>query len=120
MNLGVVGKTAEDKTASFLRKNGYKVIKRNYSCRFGEIDIIAEKGQFIVFVEVKARKENGLLSHLEAVTPQKIHRIMLTAERYIAKTENTLQPRFDIAQVTVKEDENGNSTYSLRYLENAF
>ena len=120
MNLGVIGKTAEDKTVSFLRKNGYRVIKRNYSCRFGEIDIIAEKGEFIVFVEVKARKENGIVSPLEAVDSAKLQRIMLTAEDYISKTECQAQPRFDIAQVTVKEVENGKISYSLHYLENAF
>ena len=120
MNLGEVGKTAEDKTASFLRKNGYKVIKRNYSCRFGEIDIIAEKGDYIVFVEVKARKQNSIVSPLEAVDTVKIQRIMLTADDYIFKTQCELQPRFDIAQITVKEDENRKTAYSLRYLENAF
>ncbi len=120
MNLGKVGKTAEDKTVSFLRKNGFSVIKRNYSCRFGEIDIIAEKGGFIVFIEVKARKENGIVSPLEAVDSWKMQRIILTAEDYISKTGCELQPRFDIAQVTVAEKENGKIGYSLRYLENAF
>ena len=120
MNLGEIGKTAEDKTASFLRKNGFKVIKRNYYCRFGEIDIIAEKGGYIVFVEVKARKENSLLSPLEAVDNRKIKKIKLTANSYIAKSGCTLNPRFDIAQVTVKYKENGDAAYSLHYLENAF
>ena len=120
MNLVKIGKTAEDKTVLFLRKNGFSVIKRNYSCRFGEIDIIAEKDGFIVFVEVKARKENSLVSPLEAVDSAKLQRIMLTAEDYISKTECELQPRFDIAQVTVKEKQSGEIAYSLRYLENAF
>ena len=47
MNIGRVGKSGEDMVAAFLRKNGYKIAKRNYSCRFGEIDIIAERnGKF--------------------------------------------------------------------------
>ena len=120
MNLGKIGKTAEDKTAAYLRKNGFKVIKRNYSCRFGEIDIIAEKGEFIVFVEVKARKQNSIVSPLEAVDSKKFQRIMLTAEDYISKTNCELQPRFDIAQVTVSEKAEGEIYYSLHYLENAF
>jgi len=119
MNLGVLGKTAEDKTVAFLRNNGFKVIKRNYSCRFGEIDIIAEKGEFIVFVEVKARKQNSMISPLEAVDSSKQQRIMLTAEDYITKTRCELQPRFDIAQITVKEKIDGEVVYSLHYLENA-
>ncbi len=120
MNLGKVGKTAEDKTASYLRKNGYKVIMRNYYCRFGEIDIIAEKGDCIIFVEVKARKENSLVSPLEAVDSTKAQKIILTAENYISKTGCELQPRFDVAQVTLKEKENGEIGYSLKYLEDAF
>ncbi len=120
MNLGVVGKTAEDKTTAFLRKNGYKVIKRNYSSRFGEIDIISEKQGFIVFTEVKARRQNSMVSPLEAVDTAKAQRIMLTAEEYIIKTYCELQPRFDIAEVTVTEKPNGEMSYSLHYIENAF
>lgn len=120
MNLGEIGKTAEDKTVAFLRKNGFKVIKRNYSCRFGEIDIIAEKGKFIVFVEIKARKENNIVSPAQAVDGDKMQRIMLTANDYMYKTFCELQPRFDIARVTVKEAENGKLTYSLHYTQNAF
>ena len=120
MNLGATGKTAEDKTAAFLRKNGYKIIKRNYSCRFGEIDIIAETGGFIVFVEVKARRENALVSPIEAVDRAKVNRIILTAQDYISKTGCELQPRFDIAQVTVSEDQTGRKKYALNYMSNAF
>lgn len=120
MNLGVIGKTAEDKTAAFLRKNGYKVIKRNHSCRFGEIDIIAEYKEYIVFVEVKARKADSIVTPAEAVDGYKAQRIMLTAGDYISKTYCSLQPRFDIAEVTVTEDKNGEQKYSLHYIANAF
>lgn len=120
MNLGATGKTAEDRTAAFLRKNGYKVIKRNYSCRFGEIDIISEKDEYIIFTEVKARKENSLVSPIEAVDRAKRQRIMLTAEDYITKTRTELPPRFDVAEVTVCEKADKSVVYSLHYLENAF
>lgn len=120
MNLGATGKNAEDRTAAFLRKNGYKVIKRNYSCRFGEIDIISEKGEYIIFTEVKARKENSLVSPAEAVDKTKQQRIMLTAEDYISKTRTELQPRFDVAEITVREEADKRVSYSLHYIENAF
>mgnify|MGYP003509397425 CR=1 FL=1 len=55
MNIGKTGANGETRVASFLRKQGYKILNRNYSCRFGEIDIIAEKDGFIVFVEVKTK-----------------------------------------------------------------
>ena len=52
MNIGKIGKSGEDRTAAFLRKRGFAIIKRNYQCRFGEIDIIAEDREYIIFVEV--------------------------------------------------------------------
>ena len=58
MNIGESGKFGEDKAAEYLRKKGYGIIRRNFSCRFGEIDIIAENAGFLVFAEVKLRKNN--------------------------------------------------------------
>ncbi len=120
MNLGEYGKTAESKTAAFLRKRGYAVIKRNYSCRFGEIDIIAEKGEYIVFVEVKARSTDSIVSPKEAVDAVKRQKILLTAKDYITKTETELQPRFDVADVRISKTEDGRTVYSLNYITNAF
>ena len=120
MNIGKIGKSGEDRVAAFLRSKGYKTVKRNYSCRFGEIDIIAETQEYIVFVEVKTRKVNSLVSGVEAVDVRKRQRIMLTANDYILKTECELQPRFDVAEVTLSKDSNGNDHYSLNYIANAF
>ncbi len=116
MNLGTMGKKGEDMVAAFLRENGYTVLKRNYSCRFGEIDIIAEKGGVIAFAEVKTRKENALISPREAVDCHKQARMIKTAEDYISKTETELQPRFDVAEVTVTNSEK----FRLNYIKNAF
>lgn len=120
MNIGKTGKNGEDRVAAFLRKSGFKVTKRNYSCRFGEIDIIAETEEYIIFVEVKTRKLGSLVSGAEAVTIAKQERIMLTAMDYISKTECMLQPRFDVAVVTVTQKADGTESYSLNYIENAF
>lgn len=120
MNIGKVGRSGEDRVAFFLNKNGFTVIKRNYQCRFGEIDIIAQNEKYIIFVEVKTRKENAFVSPAEAVTGIKQQRIMLTAQDYISKTECELQPRFDVAEVTVTQKANGSVGYNLNYIENAF
>ena len=117
MNLGLLGKKGEDKVAKFLTNRGYTVLKRNYICRLGEIDIIAEKNNTIAFVEVKTRKENSLVKPLEAVDSKKQRRMTLTAEDYITKTQtDNLQPRFDVAEVTVTKD----NKYHLNYIKNAF
>lgn len=120
MNIGKTGKSGEDRVAAFLRSKGYRVIKRNYSCRFGEIDIIAEKNEYIVFVEVKTRKQNSLVSGVDAVDYRKRQRIMLTAEDFMAKTECSLQPRFDVANVVIFQKENGETGFNLEYFKNAF
>ena len=120
MNIGKIGKSGEDRVAAFLRSKGYEIIKRNYQCRFGEIDIIAQSGEYIAFVEVKTRKPNSLVSGAAAVDARKQQRIMLTAEDYITKTLCELQPRFDVAEVTVSEDNNGSVCYNLNYIANAF
>ncbi len=120
MNIGKTGKSGEDRVAAFLRSKGYRVIKRNYSCRYGEIDIIAEWQEYIVFVEVKTRKSNSLVSGAASVDHHKRQRIMLTANDFIVKTECELQPRFDVAEVTVSEKADGGYSYSLNYIKNAF
>lgn len=116
MNLGELGKKGEDMVASFIRKNGDTVIKRNYISRFGEIDIIAKNQKEIIFVEVKTRQENSFVKPCEAVDSNKIRRMTLTAEDYLSKTETMLQPRFDVAEVTVK----GDGSFHLNYIKNAF
>lgn len=120
MNIGTVGKTGEDKVTAFLRKNGHSIIKRNYQCRFGEIDIIAETKEYVIFVEVKTRKKDSIFSGREAVDKHKQNRIMLTAQDYLVKTGCEKQPRFDVAEVTVFEKEKGEYGYNLNYIENAF
>lgn len=110
------GRLGENYIARFLEKKGYHIIKRNYHCRFGEIDIIAENDQYIAFVEVKTRKKDGLVAPFEAITPAKCQKIVLTAGQYITENTVTKQPRFDAAAVYT---ENG-AVVGEEYLENAF
>ena len=92
MNIGKTGHIGEDKVASFLRKRGYSIIKRNYQCRFGEIDIIAETDKYIVFVEVKTRNNGAVVSGIEATDAYKQRRIMLTAQDFIRRSHTDLCP----------------------------
>ena len=118
MNIGALGKKGEDMVTGFLIKNGHTILKRNYLCRFGEIDIIARKGEMLLFVEVKTRKENSLVSPKEAVDSHKIARMIKASQDYLSKTveEAELQPRFDVAEVILKND----GKYHLNYIKNAF
>ncbi len=120
MNIGKIGLEGEKRVAEFLRQNSFNVIKRNYQCRYGEIDIIAESDEYILFVEVKTRKENALISGMEAVDGRKQQRILLAAQDYITKTLCEKQPRFDVAEVTVFEKSDNTLGFNLKYIENAF
>jgi putative endonuclease len=120
MNIGKTGAEGEKRVANFLREKGFSVIKRNYVCRYGEIDIIAENDKLLLFVEVKTRKENALVSGAFAVDSFKQKRLILTANDYIVKTENDKQPRFDVAEVLVYVKPDGKTGYKLNYIENAF
>ncbi len=83
----VVGFEAETQAVHALEKNSYRVIERNYSCRVGEIDIIAEKDGFLCFVEVKYRKPSGHGTAVDAITPSKLRKIMMASRYYLYQTD---------------------------------
>ena len=72
---GTKGAWGEDCAAAYLRRHGYRILARNYSCRFGEIDIIAADRHYVVFVEVKLRASDRFVRAGAYVTPAKQARI---------------------------------------------
>ena len=113
------GKIGEDITAEFLMQHGFAIYKRNYHSRFGEIDIIAEKDDLLVFVEVKTRFENALVSGAEAVNYRKRDNIRMTAKDFVSKNYMDYCCRYDVSEITVKI-EDGKYKYNLNYIKNAF
>lgn len=113
------GAAGEEYAAKVLAELGYEIKARNFSSRYGEIDIIARKGSVIAFVEVKSRRPNSAVSGFDAVTRAKQRRIILTAIWYMkthdAQTRD-LQPRFDVFSVVTS----GGDIVSHEYLEGAF
>ena len=97
-----VGDFGESFACRKLKAKGYKILCRNYRRTFGEIDIIAENDECIVFVEVKTRGENYLFEPVFAVTKDKQRKIIKTAQCYMIKNGIDKQPRFDIFEVVVK------------------
>lgn len=112
------GKAGEDYAAGVLKRQGYVILARNFSARFGELDIIAQKDGILAFVEVKTRRRGSMVSGFEAVTPGKMRKIILTAQRYMSAAPGVcdLQPRFDVFSVIT---ENGTVTEHI-HLEGAF
>ncbi len=95
------GNIAEEAAARYLTLKGYKILERNYFCRVGEIDIIAEKDGVLVFVEVKNRMIDLMGYGFQAVTKAKQRKICRAAAVYLA--ERDLSPerdmRFDVIDV---------------------
>ena len=120
MNVGKIGAEGEKRVANFLRKKGFAIVKRNFQSKYGEIDIIAENDEYILFVEVKTRKTGSMVSGAQAVDAYKQRRVTMTANEYIVKTQCQKQPRFDVAEVVVTEKPNAPASYKLCYIENAW
>ena len=112
------GALGEKLAARYLKEQGYKILKKNYKNKLGEIDIIAVDKNEIVFVEVKTRSASPYLSGQYAVDQRKQFHIMRTASYYLSVTKCELQPRFDIIGILV--DPNTNEVTYRRHLENAF
>ena len=112
----IIGNYGEDCAAKFLEKNKYKIIERNFSCKFGEIDIIAKDKNILVFVEVKSRTNEMYGTPAMAVNYYKRKNIVKTAKYYIMK--NKLQNefcRFDVVEILLENDDN-----NIRLIKNAF
>lgn len=111
-----IGDIGEDYTAKYLKKQGCKILARNFSCKMGEIDIIAQKGELIHFVEVKTRQPNPLSSGESAINASKISKIVKTARYYILTNNVQKSAVFDASIVEV---ENGKVT-NFEYIQRAF
>jgi len=100
--LGDLGEKIAEK---YLLKKGYKIIDRNYHSREGEVDLIAlEKGQF-VFIEVKTRSSENFGCPAEAVTYQKIKKLIKTARHFLFKTKkNSENYRIDVVSIILDKD----------------
>ena len=115
----LLGAWGEATAAEYLRKKRYEVVAAGYRCRFGEIDLIVENKQYLVFVEVKLRKSDKFANAFEYVDKRKQERLRKTAEIYLSQNETALQPRFDVVEIYAPE---GTATVKpeIYHLEDAF
>ena len=114
-----IGKLGEDKTVEFLKSQGCIIIKRNWRDRYGELDIVADDGKNIIFVEVKTRSENSWVSGIDAMDVGKITRTRNAAMMFMKRLRSTLPPRIDVAEVIIKKQEDGTLKGSINYIKNA-
>ncbi len=110
------GNIGEKFACDFLKKQGYTVIGTNYTDRYGEIDIIAEKDGYIVFVEVKSRKTGTLVSASESVTSEKQKKIIKASLKFLQNFDRELQPRYDVITVELSDER----VCAIRHIVSAF
>ena len=114
-----IGNKGEKIAADYLKKQGYRIVSKNFVSAHGEIDIIAQNKDFLVFVEVKSRKNNeenfknyGLPS--EAVTKNKQKHIIFTAKIYLQQHHTDKALRFDVIEVYMDKN------VKVNHIEDAF
>ncbi len=99
----IAGAWGEAVAAQYLQKKRYQLVASGYRSRFGEIDLIVQDKQYLVFVEVKLRKSDGFAKAYEFVDIRKQSRLRTTAEIYLSENPTQLQPRFDVIEVYAPE-----------------
>ena len=115
----LVGAWGEALAAEYLRKKRYQLLATGYRSRFGEIDLIARTGKFLVFVEVKLRRDASFARAREFVNRAKQDRIRMTASIYLSRHQTHLQPRFDVIEIYAPEGMN-TAHPEIIHMEDAF
>ena len=108
----LLGKKGEKLVLEYLKKQGCKLIKKNYKTPFGEADLIVQDGDIVAFVEVKTRSGDSYGTPAEAVTSQKRARYRNIAKYFWLQTGQEPNARFDVAEVW--------SDGSIEYIQDAF
>ena len=111
------GRIGERAAADLLRERGFRLLDRNVRYTWGELDLVAEDGQTVVFVEVRARKGNNLGSPMESVTRAKQQRLVLAAQEYLQR--NGLEQRLWRIDLIGVHLATGNRVASMEHLQNA-
>ncbi len=112
-----LGREGEAAAEAYLKKKGYRIIEKNFRCKLGEIDIIAEQDGIVVFIEVKARADHQYGHPFNAVTPSKQRKIIQVAQSFLAKHRLLEKPtRFDVIGLTADPE----NDFRIELLENAF
>jgi len=113
------GQQGEDAAAAYLKKNGYRILARNFRTQAGEVDLVAEEGGAVVFVEVKSRAGAAFGQPIDALTPHKVGKLRQVAALFLARHRLEGKPaRFDV--VSVAGEAAHPESWRLEILKNAF
>ena len=115
----ITGAWGEATAAQYLRNKRYEILAVGYRCRFGEIDLIVQNRQFLVFVEVKLRRSDRFAEAREFVDIHKQERLRSTAALFLDEFPTELQPRFDVIEIYA-HDGTATKHPKIIHLEDAF
>jgi putative endonuclease len=115
----ILGNLGEDHASKFLRKKGYKILERNYKIKQGEIDIIAQNKEYIVFVEVKTRQTDNFGRPAEAIDWHKQQKIIAVATQYMQDYPNR-NARFDVIEIVGERHNGVLLSCEIEHIEGAF
>jgi putative endonuclease len=103
--MNAIGARAEDAAAEHLRRAGLRLLNRNWRCRHGEIDLIADDDGTLVFAEVRLRRGAGLFGGArESITAAKRHRLLAAARLYLALLRREADCRFDVLLIDAQSE----------------
>ena len=111
------GAWGEDLALGYLKGKKYNIVTRGFRSRFGEIDLIVSNSKYLVFVEVKLRKNADFAYAREYVGKNKQRKMRLTAEFWLLTHNTRLQPRFDVIEIYAPDEK---SVPEINHIENAF
>ncbi|MCR4329127.1 MAG: YraN family protein [Candidatus Roizmanbacteria bacterium] len=103
-NTRSIGQNGEDTAARYLQSKGYTIITRNFRSNFGEIDIIAEHGSYLVFIEVKYRSSQAYGSPYEAVNAHKLYKLKRMVDYYYSLNKTELSPKIEVISIAKEDD----------------
>jgi putative endonuclease len=112
-----VGKLGEEAARKFLKKQGYRIRETGFRCRHGEIDIVAQKKDYLVFVEVRTKSNLDFGTPEESITQAKKEKLIASALTYTTAHQN-LPPLWRIDVVAIELDDKG-KTRRIELIENA-
>lgn len=115
----IVGNMGEDAAVKYLKRKRYIILDRNFNIHGGEIDIIAKKGDYVVFVEVKTRSSEEYGNGAEAVNRVKQQRIIKAAQVYMLNLGD-VPIRFDVVAVNGQMKNEKFKVEKIEHIENAF
>ena len=117
-----LGASGEKEAERLLKRAGYRVVERNFRSKFGEIDIIATDGDFLVFIEVKTRSGVSFGSGKEAVDRRKQGKIVKSSLAYIGEKWQGAEPqcRFDVVSIEITDGASGGERFKSEIIRDAF